>query len=109
MSEVQHCQVVTTTDSHSAAQGLARGAVEARLAACAQVVGPVESTYRWQGEIASAQEWQVVFKTTVDRYAELETHLRARHGYEVPEILCILVQTGAPAYLEWITAETRPA
>src|SRR4051812_28782306 len=111
MSEVSEvsCQVVTTVDSHSAAQELARGAVEARLAACAQLVGPIESVYRWQGDISAAPEWQVVFKTTTDRYAELEAHLSAEHGYEVPEILCIPISAGAPAYLGWLSAETRPA
>jgi periplasmic divalent cation tolerance protein len=109
VSEQQYCQVVTTIDAHPAARELARGAIEARLAACAQVAGPIESIYRWQGEVASAQEWQVVFKTTTDRYADLEAHIRGRHGYDVPEILCTPISTGSRAYLEWLSTGTQPA
>ncbi len=107
MTQHQHCQVVTTTDSREAADALASGAVQARLAACAQIVGPIASTYWWEGKVESAQEWQIVFKTTADRYQELEAHLLARHGYDVPEILCTPVTAGNPAYLAWMTEETR--
>ncbi|WP_117214756.1 divalent-cation tolerance protein CutA [Allorhizocola rhizosphaerae] len=103
----EHCQVVTTTDSREAADSLASGAVRARVAACAQVIGPITSTYWWQGAMESAQEWQIVFKTTTGRYAELEAHIRTRHGYDVPEILCTPVTGGNPAYLAWVTEETR--
>ena len=106
--EYEYCQVVTTTDSRSAADALARGAAEARVAACAQVVGPITSTYWWEGRVDTAEEWQVVFKTTAERYPALEEHLRSHHGYDVPEILCTPVTAGNPSYLEWLSAETRP-
>ncbi|NLT55228.1 MAG: divalent-cation tolerance protein CutA [Actinomycetales bacterium] len=109
MSRVpEHCQVFTTTDSRTAADELARGAVEARLAACAQVTGPVTSSYWWDGAVQTAEEWLVVLKTASDRYAALEAHLRAHHGYEVPEILYVPVVAGHPGYLDWLTRETRP-
>ena len=63
MAEVQHVQVSTTTDSQDAAAGLARSAVEARVAACGQVIGPINSVYWWEGKIDNATEWLVVFKT----------------------------------------------
>ncbi len=100
------CQVTTATDSREAADALARSAVEARLAACAQVVGPVNSTYRWQGAIAGGQEWLVLFKSTVETYAELAAHLLARHSYDLPEIVCTPIVDGNPAYLAWVRAET---
>ena len=81
----------------------------ARLAACAQVGSPVTSTYRWQGEIETAQEWPVVFKTTAGRYAELEAFLRERHSYDVPEILAVPVAAGSAAYLAWLTEQSAPA
>jgi Uncharacterized protein involved in tolerance to divalent cations len=109
VTEHEHCQVITTTDSREAADGLARSAVEARVAACAQVVGPITSTYWWEGKIETAEEWQVVFKTTVERYAALEENIRTHHSYDVPEILCTPVTAGNPAYLEWVTTETRPS
>jgi periplasmic divalent cation tolerance protein len=107
--EYEHCQVVTTIDSREAADGLARGAVAERVAACAQVLGPIASTYWWHGRIESAEEWQVIFKTTTQRYASLEEHIRQQHSYDVPEILCGPVIAGNPAYLAWLSAETREA
>jgi periplasmic divalent cation tolerance protein len=108
VSEHEYCQVMTTTGTQEAADTLARGAVGARLAACAQVMGPISSTYWWEAAVEVAEEWQVVLKTTTDRYPALEEHLRSHHNYDVPEILCTPVTAGNPAYLEWVHAETRP-
>ncbi|HEX2145414.1 MAG TPA: divalent-cation tolerance protein CutA [Glycomyces sp.] len=102
-----YAQTVTTVDSEEAALALARSAVEERLAACAQVSGPITSVYRWEGRTETAREWQVAFKTTAEAYPELEAHIKARHGYDVPEILLIPVTTGNAAYLAWIDEETR--
>ncbi|MEU8526889.1 MULTISPECIES: divalent-cation tolerance protein CutA [Streptomyces] len=98
--------VLTTTDSAEKAEALARGAVEARLAACAQVSGPVTSVYRWKDAVETAEEWQVLLKTTEQRYDALEAHLLAAHDYETPEIVATPVVRGSAAYLEWIAAET---
>ena len=103
----EHCQVTTTVDSREAAEGLARSTVEARVAACAQVVGPIRSTYRWAGKVETAEEWLVLLKTAVDRYPDLERHLRGRHPYDVPEIISVPVIAGNPAYLTWVSQETR--
>ncbi|MDQ0786856.1 periplasmic divalent cation tolerance protein [Streptomyces sp. B3I8] len=100
--------VLTTTDSEAAARELARGAVEARLAACAQISGPVTSVYRWQGGVETAAEWQVSFKTTPARYEALEHHLRTAHDYETPEIIATPVVRGSTEYLRWVTEETAP-
>lgn len=105
--EHEYCQVVTTAGSREAADRLADAVVTARLAACAQVTGPIRSTYWWQGRIETAEEWQVVFKTTADRYPTLETHVRDHHPYDVPEILCLPVVAGNPDYLEWLVDQTR--
>jgi periplasmic divalent cation tolerance protein len=106
MTDHEYCQVLTTTDSREAAQALARGAVEARTAACGQVAGPIISTYWWQGRLETAEEWQILFKTTTHRYPALEAHIRQHHSYEVPEILCTPIVAGNPAYLDWLSAET---
>lgn len=95
-------QVTTTTDSPEAARALALSAVETRLAACAQVSGPIESFYRWQGAIEQAQEWVVVFKARADGYQMLENHIKEQHSYDVPEILATPVSQGNPAYLSWL-------
>ncbi|GAA2441238.1 divalent-cation tolerance protein CutA [Streptomyces macrosporus] len=98
--------VLTTTDDPGKAEALARGAVEARLAACAQVAGPVTSVYRWEGEVRAEREWQVLLKTTVARYDALEAHLRAAHDYDTPEIIATPVVRGGADYLAWVAAET---
>ncbi|MEU8518238.1 divalent-cation tolerance protein CutA [Streptomyces sp. NBC_01216] len=98
--------VQTTVDSASQARDLARGAVEARVAACAQISGPVTSVYHWQGAIETTEEWQVFLKTTEARYPALEAHLLAAHAYTTPEILATPVVRASAAYLEWIAAET---
>lgn len=105
--ESQHCQVVTTVGSAEEAERLAQSAVVARLAACAQVSGPIQSTYWWEGELNRAEEWQVTFKTTRERYPPLEAHIRDNHEYDVPEILCLPVIAGNPPYLAWLTEETH--
>ncbi|MEU7068576.1 divalent-cation tolerance protein CutA [Streptomyces narbonensis] len=97
--------VLTTTDSPEKAETLARGAVEARLAACAQVSGPVTSVYHWQRAIETAEEWQVVFKTTEARYEDLEAHILAAHDYETPEIIATPVVRASSAYLGWLGRE----
>lgn len=103
----EHVQVTTTIDSEAAANALARSAVEARVAACAQVTGPVASIYRWQGAVETAAEWQVVFKTTAEAYPALEVHIKTEHGYEVPEVVMVPILAGNEDYLAWIAAETR--
>jgi periplasmic divalent cation tolerance protein len=95
-------QVTTTTDSREKALALARSTVEARLAACAQVSGPILSVYRWQGAVEEAQEWVVTLKTRSERYQMLEDHIRERHSYDVPEVLATPVTAGSAAYLSWI-------
>ncbi|MGW1884856.1 divalent-cation tolerance protein CutA [Streptomyces sp. NPDC001970] len=98
--------VLTTTDSAAKAEELARGAVEARLAACAQISAPVTSVYHWRNAIETSEEWQVLFKTTEARYDALEAYLRAHHDYDTPEIIATPVVRGSAAYLEWVASGT---
>lgn len=100
------CQVTTTIDDRTAAEALARSAVEARLAACGQLVGPITSVYRWEGAVETAAEWMVVFKTTASVAAALVEHVRSRHPYRVAEILVTPVVDGNPAYLAWVAEST---
>ncbi len=97
--------VLTTVDSAEAAAELARSAVEARLAACAQVSGPVTSVYRWKGKVETAREWQVLLKTTSAAYPALEARLTAEHPYDTPEIIATPVVRGSADYLAWVAAE----
>jgi len=99
--------VTTTVDSEDAAGQLSHEAVEHRLAACGQVVGPITSTYWWEGQIETAREWTVIFKTTAEASRALVEHLRKVHPYDVPEVLVTPVTAGNPAYLGWVATETR--
>lgn len=94
-------QVTTTLGSRDAAVQLADEIVSARLAACAQVVGPVASTYRWAGAVERAEEWYCHFKTTRAALGALADAVRARHSYELPELVAVPLD-GSAEYLRWI-------
>jgi periplasmic divalent cation tolerance protein len=94
--------VSTTLPSESAAQGIADAAVNARLAACAQVQGPIRSTFRWQGAVDHATEWYCHFKTTRERLAALQALITESHPYDVPEIIATPIVAGSQPYLSWI-------
>ena len=106
--EVQFLQVQTTTDSRAEAMELSRAAVESRLAACAQVAGPVASMYWWDGALERTEEWLVLLKLPADRYDELAAFITERHSYDEPEIIALPILTGSAAYLNWMREETRP-
>ena len=96
------CQVTTTFPDQGGAQRAAATLVEERWAACAQVAGPVESTYRWEGKIERATEWYCHLKTTLARAPGLRARLRELHPYHTPEIIVLPVVDGDPDYLRWI-------
>jgi periplasmic divalent cation tolerance protein len=103
----RYLQVQTTTDSRAEAMELARAAVEARLAACAQVAGPVATTYWWEDAIERAEEWLLLLKLPAAGYQELANFLTERHSYDEPEIVATPIVAGSESYLSWIEEETR--
>jgi periplasmic divalent cation tolerance protein len=104
----EYLQVQTTTDSRAEAMELGHAAVEARLAACAQVAGPVASTYWWEGGIERAEEWLVLLKLPAARLGELTAFLTERHSYDEPEIVALPIVAGSPSFLSWLSEETVP-
>jgi periplasmic divalent cation tolerance protein len=102
-----HVIVATTTDSEQEARTLAAAAVGAKLGACAQIVGPITSVYRWEGEVQTDPEWRVEIKTAADRVAELTDQLKRSHSYDVPEIVATPIEGGSAEYLAWVVDETR--
>ncbi len=98
--------VMSTLPDQGSAKALAAELVGSGLAACVNVLAPCVSIYRWQGAVENASEVPVVIKTTAGRYAELESALRARHPYELPEILAVPVAHGLSGYLDWVIAQT---
>jgi periplasmic divalent cation tolerance protein len=102
-----YVQIVTSTQSKEGAEKIARDLVEKRLAACVQIVGPMTSTYRWQGKIETTEEWLCLIKSKTDLYEEVERTINELHTYETPEILALPVVTGSRTYLDWLRAELQ--
>lgn len=100
--------VLTNLPDSEAAFNLARELVALRLTACANVLAPVTSFYRWEGRDERATEFPVLFKSTRERYPELERAIRERHPYDLPEIIAWPVDPGLPPYLAWVEAEVHP-
>lgn len=101
--------VLTNLPDAASARALAGVLVEARLAACVNILAPCRSVYRWQGQVEDAEEVPLLIKTTADRYTALEAAIRAQHPYELPEIVAVPIQRGLPDYLAWVEQETsRP-
>ena len=104
-----HYQVTTTTTAKDKATRLAHLAVEQRLAACAQVSGPITSTYWWELKLETTEEWVCTFKTSAAALEPLKTALRETQGYmgfTTPEIVATPIENGDADYLAWIDAET---
>lgn len=104
----EYLQVMTTVATREDADKIAASLVEQRLAACVQVLGPITSTYRWQGVVQTSQEWLCLAKSRRDLYPQLEEAIRRVHPYQVPEILAIPVIVGSTSYLAWLDASVRP-
>jgi len=95
--------VLVSCGSLTDARNIAKTVVEKRLAACVSVNSwPVESVYRWKGEVQKAEEFLLVIKTTTRRLKELEKEVLRLHSYEVPEFLVIKIEGGSAAYLKWL-------
>lgn len=100
--------VHTTCPARETAAALGRQAVEAGLAACAQLTGPIRSFYRWKGDIEIAEEWRCTLKTTRERWPDVAAFIRSSHVYELPEIT-VEALDGTAEYLAWVTDAVRPA
>lgn len=89
------------------AESLAEGLVEARLAACVNVIPGAISIYRWKDRVHRDAENILVIKTTVAKFKPLERWIKARHPYETPEIVSLPVSGGSKEYLSWLSAQVR--
>lgn len=94
--------VLTTAGSREEAEKIARALVERRLAACANIVGPIHSVYRWQGKVENADEHLLIIKTTAKLFDSVAGAIRELHSYELPECIQLPIESGSAEYLEWI-------
>ena len=104
---MSYVQIVTTTPSREEADRIAQMLVQRRLAACAQISGPIDSTYRWQGAIESSREWVCTAKTRRERFDAVACAIRECHSYTVPEIIAFPIADGSADYLAWLDAEVE--
>ncbi|QJR16902.1 divalent-cation tolerance protein CutA [Usitatibacter palustris] len=100
--------VLTNLPDSDSAFNLARELVSLRLAACANVLAPATSFYRWEGREEQATEVPVLIKSTRERYPALEAHIKSRHPYSVPEIIAWPLELGSAEYLAWVERESQP-
>ncbi len=98
--------VYVTAKDLSEAKVLARTVVTERLAACANVLGSIQSVYWWDGKLCEDDEVALVLKTSEVRKNELIARLREIHSYETPCITCLPIADGNLDFLSWIVAET---
>ena len=101
--------ICTTTDNKEDAQRIARDLVDQRLAACVQVTGPIQSTYRWEEKIERGEEWLCSIKSRKDLLPAIEDAIRAIHPYDVPEIIALPIVGSSDDYLAWLGDQLQPA
>jgi periplasmic divalent cation tolerance protein len=106
MSDDQLIECTTTFGSEDEARRCAMAVVEQKLVACAQILGPIESFYRWQGSVHQDREWKLTMKTTMGRKADLLKAIAALHSYQEPEILVLPVLDASEGYARWLREQT---
>lgn len=98
--------LTTVPDDGALGRELARALVQERLAACVSLLPVMQSTYRWEDQVAEDTERQVIIKTRSGHIEAIKERLRALHSYDLPELLVLPVAEGSSAYLDWIAAST---
>ena len=102
-------QVFITVPNEQDGKRLAQTLVEEGLAACIQVLGPMQSTFRWQGKVETATEYLCLIKTTTSAFSRLRDRVKALHPYEVPELIAVPITAGSEEYIAWLESSVgRP-
>ncbi len=99
--------VVTATATKNDAQMIATALVERRLAGCVQIIGPITSTYWWQDQVETAEEWLCFVKSGQWVYSDLEAAITELHPYDTPQIIATPIVAGSQAYLDWLANELK--
>ena len=102
----EYVMVLTTLPVDADGAAFARRLVDERLAACINLLAPMESIYRWEGNVELEAERQIVIKTTRERLAPLWDRVRELHPYDMPEFLVLPIVDGNEAYLQWVAEST---
>jgi periplasmic divalent cation tolerance protein len=99
--------ILTTAGSQEEAAKIAHALVERRLAACVNIVPRIESVYRWQGKVETAQEWLLLIKTQAELFERVRDAVKELHSYDLPECVMLEVAAGTKEYLDWIAENTK--
>lgn len=99
--------VITNLPDEASAQTLAERIITERAAACVNRLSACHSTYYWQGKVETANEIPLLVKTTTSAYPRLEKLIFDAHPYELPEIITLPITGGLPAYLNWVSEESK--
>ncbi len=97
--------ITTTFEERKQAEDIAAHLLDERLVACAQITGPISSTYWWKDMIVSSDEFLLSMKTLSNNYKQVEQVIKSRHPYDVPEIIAIPVVAISDDYLDWLIQE----
>ena len=99
--------VLVTTASQKEAVRIGEKIVNARLAACANIIPSIKSIYRWNGKTVKSGETLLMLKSTELRYQALEKAIKAMHSYETPEIVALEIKTGLDQYMRWVRTDAH--
>ena len=99
--------VVTSLPDTETAKNLARALVDARMAACVQLMGGIQSIYRWEGKICEEQEVLLSAKTTDSKWSEISAFIQSTHPYDLPEILAFSPEQYEKQYGKWVESEVN--
>lgn len=100
-------EVLTTTANAEDAQRIATALINGRLAACAQIIGPVTSVYRWQGTVETALEYQIVAKCRASQFTQASNCIQSLHPYDLPQVVAVPIVAGSVNYIKWMAEETQ--
>ena len=99
--------ILVTAVNQEEARKIGKEMVDAKLAACANIIPGIQSIYRWKGKVVKAQEVLIILKSTRPRYRALEKAIKSMHTYETPEIIALPVKEGLNRYIGWVRSETH--
>ena len=102
----EYVVILTTLPADADGAVFGRTLVDERLAACVNLLAPMNSVYRWEGQVEQETERQVVIKTSRERVVALWERIRELHPYEVPEFVVLPIVDGSDAYLRWLGEST---
>ncbi len=100
--------IFVTTKTKDEAEKISQLLIRERLIACANIVSPITSFFRWVGNIEKGEESLILMKSRLDLFAEVAEHVKRLHSYEVPEVLALPIVEGSKAYLDWMSVALKP-